>query len=123
MEVQNDLLTQCDIFHIAKHVMKHLAYSKDYDISFAPINMKHITNDLTLWLKGKEIKSSQLLNTFFFAPNINSFRRLKTLDFKDALKVTSDGTNVISVAAPDINLYLSMANLLTSKGTIDADAH
>lgn len=48
MEIKQDLLSQCDAFHIAKHVIKHISYMSDYDISFAPINKEGITNDLLI---------------------------------------------------------------------------
>ena len=77
MEIKNDLLTQCDTFHIAKHAIKHIAQFNNYEIYFTPYNLNNVTNDMVIWVKGMEVKPNQLLNTFFFAPNLNSFRRLK----------------------------------------------
>lgn len=48
-------MTQADVFHIAKHVIKHTSYMNDYDISFAPINMNNVANDLNIWIEGTHI--------------------------------------------------------------------
>lgn len=40
------------MFHVAKHAMKFIGYSHEYDISNLPIDSKDIYNDLVLSLKG-----------------------------------------------------------------------
>lgn len=55
MKVKNDIMTQADIFHIAKHVIKHTSYMNDYEVSFSPINMNNVINDLSVWIEGQKI--------------------------------------------------------------------
>jgi hypothetical protein len=107
-------MAQCDIFHLAKHALKHLAYSHDYHVSFLPLcssgQMNHI--DLTL---NRELRPSSLL---YLAPNINSFRRIKKLSSDDKKKweLVSHRENETRVrAAPDLNLYLAVKSLIDSQ--------
>lgn len=50
-KVTNDLVSQCDMFHIAKHAMKFLAFDHEYDISNLPIDSAGVFNDLILTLE------------------------------------------------------------------------
>jgi hypothetical protein len=43
------------MFHMSKHVMKHIAYNQEYDISFTPIDGVGNINDLTLVLSGLDL--------------------------------------------------------------------
>lgn len=70
-------MAQCDIYHIAKHAIKFIGHTHDYDISSVPIDENGITNDLILSLKGLQVSPSQLRNQLFYAPNINSVRRIR----------------------------------------------
>lgn len=56
MEIKNDLLTQCDTFHIAKHAIKHIAHNNNYEISFTPYTSNGVVNDMTIWINGIDIK-------------------------------------------------------------------
>lgn len=76
-KVSNDLLGQCDIFHVAKHAVKYIGFSQGYDVSYIPIDEQGTMNDLQMTLSGVDLKASQLSNVLHFAPNINSVRRLK----------------------------------------------
>ena len=79
-KVPNDLLGQCDMFHIAKHAMKFVAFSHEYDISNLPIDSSGVVNDLIMCLEGSpdfRLHESQLQNVLYFAPNVNSIRRIK----------------------------------------------
>ena len=72
------------MFHIAKHAIKFIGYTHDYDISSTPIDEKGIFNDLILTFSGLDLQKSSIANTLYFAPNVNSIRRLKKLsDAKD----------------------------------------
>lgn len=57
-KVTNDLVGQCDMFHIAKHAIKFIAYTHDYDISSVPIDNKGITNDLIITVSGMNLNAS-----------------------------------------------------------------
>ena len=69
------------MYAMAKHVMKHIAYNQENDISFTPIDGVGNTNDLTLYLRNLDVKQSMLKPFLFFAPNINSLRRIKVSAF------------------------------------------
>ena len=58
--------------------MKFIAYNHEYDISNLPIDSSGVFNDLIISLEGeKEWKESQLQNVLYFAPNVNSLRRIR----------------------------------------------
>ncbi len=59
-KVPNDLLSQCDMFHIAKHAMKFIAYNHEYDISNLPIDSAGVFNDLILSINGMDIKEENI---------------------------------------------------------------
>lgn len=40
------------MFHIAKHAMKFVAFSHEYDISNLPIDSSGVVNDLIMCLEG-----------------------------------------------------------------------
>ena len=65
------------MFHVAKHAIKFTAFSHDYDVSSLPIDEQGVINDVFLKVSGHHLDASQLRNTLFYAPNINSFRRIK----------------------------------------------
>ena len=69
------------MFHVAKHAIKFVGFTHDYDICSVPIDERGIMNDLLLKLKGLDIQEKQLENILFFAPNLNSIRRLKVSQF------------------------------------------
>lgn len=73
----NDLVAQCDMFHMAKHIIKFLAYTHEYDVSSLPIDSAGVFNDLILKLEGFDLHESQLQNVLYFAPNVNSIRRIR----------------------------------------------
>lgn len=112
--VQNDLLAQCDLFHLAKHAIKYLAFTHDYHVSFLPLNSSGELNHLDLTLKGLNNKNASSL--LHWAPNINSFRRIKKLAGKEKKKwslLDSSNEGQLRVRpAPDLNLYLAIASLL-----------
>jgi glutamine synthetase len=77
-KVPNDLLSQCDIFHIAKHAIKYVAFNHEYDISNVPIDSAGVFNDLVLTVEGcKGLSEENLQNILYFCPNVNSIRRIK----------------------------------------------
>jgi hypothetical protein len=58
--------------------MKFIAYKHEYDISNLPIDSTGVFNDLIISLEGdNEWQESQLQNVLFFAPNVNSIRRIR----------------------------------------------
>jgi hypothetical protein len=58
--------------------MKFIAYNHEYDISNLPIDSSGVFNDLIISLEGeKEWQESQLQNVLYFAPNVNSLRRIR----------------------------------------------
>lgn len=59
--------------------MKFVAYNNEYDISNLPIDSSGVFNDLVISLEGgdKEWQESQLQNVLYFAPNVNSIRRIR----------------------------------------------
>lgn len=44
------------MFHIAKHALKYVAFTHDYEISSLPIDQKGIINDLLIKVTGIELK-------------------------------------------------------------------
>ena len=58
--------------------MKFIAYNHEYDISNLPIDSSGVFNDLIISLEGEtEWQESQLQNVLYFAPNVNSLRRIR----------------------------------------------
>lgn len=61
--------------------MKFVAYTHEYDISNLPIDSSGVFNDLVISLEtageGQSLHESQLQNVLFFAPNVNSIRRIR----------------------------------------------
>lgn len=120
-KVANDLVGQCDVFHIAKHAMKFVAFNHEYDISNLPIDSAGVVNDLVLNLESTPSASealtlheSQLQNVLFFAPNVNSIRRIKKRKNGQLFKTIGDSGYEIAIAAPDANLYLGLASLFST---------
>lgn len=109
---------QCDIFHIAKHAMKFIAFNHEFDISNLPIDSAGVVNDLIFNLESScpdfTLHESQLQNVLYFAPNINSLRRIKKRKNGQIFKENcpAPGSFEIALAAPDVNLYLALATLL-----------
>ena len=108
---------QCDIFHIAKHAMKFIAFDHEYDISNLPIDSASVVNDLVLGLESPSMTfhESQLQNVLYFTPNVNSVRRIKKRKNGQIFKETTGGGYEIALAAPDVNLYLALASLFQSQ--------
>jgi len=101
--------------------MKFIGYAHEYDISNLPIDSKDIYNDLVLSLSGLPVHTSQLQNILYFAPNINSIRRIKRRKNGDILKQKKGGVTEIAFAAPDVNLYLALQSILLSKANPDKE--
>ena len=58
--------------------MKFIAYNHEYDISNLPIDSSGVFNDLIISLEIEaEWQESQLQNVLYFAPNVNSLRRIR----------------------------------------------
>ncbi|CDW80282.1 UNKNOWN [Stylonychia lemnae] len=114
-QVQGNLLSQCDMFHLGKHAMKFIGYTHQYDISSLPIDSSKNPNDLILNLEGMEIHPSVLQNILYFAPNINSVRRLRDRKNGDIFKQKGEQSYEIAISAPDVNLYLALSNLLKTQ--------
>jgi hypothetical protein len=58
--------------------MKFIAYNHEYDISNLPIDSSGVFNDLIISIEGEtEWQESQLQNVLYFAPNVNSLRRIR----------------------------------------------
>ena len=53
----------------------------------------------------------------FFAPNVNSVRRIKKRKNGEIFKKNKNGDYEIAIAAPDVNLYLALFSLLSTKST------
>jgi len=53
-KVPGDLVSQCDIFHLAKHIMKFVAFTHEYDISNLPIDSSGVFNDLVISLESEQ---------------------------------------------------------------------
>jgi hypothetical protein len=104
------------MFHLAKHIMKFVAYTHEYDISNLPIDSSGVFNDLVISLEGeREWHESQLQNVLYFAPNVNSIRRIRKRKNGQIFKVVKPGSHYeIAMAAPDVNLYLALSSLLTT---------
>ena len=113
-KVPGDLVSQCDIFHLAKHIMKFIAYTHEYDISNIPIDSSGVFNDLMISLEGEnEWQESQLQNVLYFAPNVNSIRRIRKRKNGQIFKPVKVGSHYeIAMAAPDVNLYLALSSLI-----------
>jgi len=94
--------------------MKFIAFDHEYDISNLPIDSTGVVNDLVMSLEseGLNLHASQLRNLLYFAPNVNSVRRVKKRENGDVFRKCGEGSFEIAVAAPDCNLYLALASLL-----------
>lgn len=82
-----------------------------------PIDSSNCFNDLVLTVGGVDIHESQLQNVLFFAPNVNSIRRIKKRKNGQIFKKNRRGEFEIALAAPDVNLYLALFSLLSTKAT------
>ena len=100
--------------------MKFIAFDHEYDISNLPIDSSGVVNDLVLSLErqGLALHETQLQNLLYFAPNVNSIRRIKKRENGDVFKICGEGSYEIAIAAPDVNLYLALASLLTTTPSI-----
>lgn len=58
-QVDGDVLGQCDMFHMAKHAMKHIGYTNQYDISTLPIDSSNNSNDLIMSIDGRNLHPSE----------------------------------------------------------------
>ena len=69
------------MFHLAKHVMKHVSIEKEYDISFVPMASPEHINKLSLSINGDISKSINKDNlqklALMFSPNINFIKMIK----------------------------------------------
>eukprot|EP00347_Sterkiella_histriomuscorum_P014936 403358939 len=120
-EVDGDLLGQCDMFHTAKHAMKYIGYQNQYDISTLPIDSSNNSNDLILNIKGRNLHPSEFQNVLFFAPNVNSVRRLRMRKNGDIFKQKGEQSYEVAITAPDSNLYLAISSLLQTKAQTDKE--
>lgn len=96
--------------------MKFVAFSHEFDISNLPIDSAGVVNDLVLSLQGPNfsLHESQLRNLLYFAPNVNSIRRLKKRKNGQLFRMVEKDHYELTLAAPDANLYLALASLLTT---------
>lgn len=94
--------------------MKFIGYVHEYDISSLPIDSKDNSNDLILNISGIDIHQSKLQNVLFYAPNVNSIRRIRRRRNGELHRRTPDGGYEIAISAPDVNLYLALSNMLAS---------
>jgi glutamine synthetase len=78
-KVTDDIVGQCDMFHIAKHAIKFIGYTHEYDISSLPIDKEDTKNTLIMNISGLDLHETNLQNILFFAPNVNSLRRIKVI--------------------------------------------
>jgi|LauGreDrversion4_2_1035121.scaffolds.fasta_scaffold501345_2 hypothetical protein len=98
--------------------MKFIAFNHEYDISNLPIDSAGVFNDLILTIENQKkdsldftLHESQLQNVLYFAPNVNSLRRIKKRRNGQIFKSNTPGSYDISISAPDVNLYLALASL------------
>ena len=92
--------------------MKFIGYAHNYDISNLPIDSSNNSNDLIINLEGMEIHPSELQNVLFFAPNVNSIRRLRLRRNGDIYKYKGEKNYDLAITAPDANMYLAINSLL-----------
>lgn len=57
LEVPHDILHQADMFHLAKHAIKHTAFQHGFDVTSLPLSEEGTVNNLGLQLMDCDLEN------------------------------------------------------------------